>query len=45
MKELWLELTFLIGGDSLRATKAGYADGQWRACHGVTYVVKDGDGF
>jgi hypothetical protein len=29
MKELQLKLTFLVGGDALRATKAGYSAGQY----------------
>jgi hypothetical protein len=45
VEELRLQLTSLIGGDGLRATKAGYPAGKEGTCHGFGCDVWDGDGF
>jgi hypothetical protein len=42
LEELSFELMSLICGDGLWATEAGYPAGQWDACHGVAYDVRDG---
>jgi hypothetical protein len=39
------KLTSLVGGDGLRATKAGYAAGQYGTSHSVGCAVWDGDDF
>jgi hypothetical protein len=45
VEELRLELTSLVGGDSLRATEAGYPAGKGGTCHGFGCDVWGEDGF
>jgi hypothetical protein len=45
VEELRLKLSFLVGGDGLRATEARYPAGKEGACHGVCCDVRDGNGF
>jgi hypothetical protein len=42
---LRFKLPFLVGGDDLRTTEAGYPARQQGACHGVGCDVRDGDDF